>query len=217
MKKRVIAIVVMVALVMSMVACGSTQAQPVQESTPATKTETAAEPAEETKVETPVVTEEPKAEESEVKEEPAAEVSVEPVEEESDIIDGIDFSSYNNEGEYENLDAIIKEQNYDSLKAVVIDGEEQVVRNILSDGDSIVIEAREFCILRYYAPKEVSRLEQIGPGACADFSSDKEFSALAIWDSVTLPLEKGENVPIGIKVTYADGSEETLELNATIK
>ncbi len=213
MKKRVIAIVVMVALVISMVACGSTQAQPVQESTPAPKAETAAEPAEETKVETPVVTEEPKAEESEIKKEPAAES----VEENSDIIDGIDFSSYNNEGEYKKLDAIIKEQNYDSLKAVVVDGKEQVVRNILSDGDSIVIEAREFCILRYYAPKEVSRLEQIGPGACADFSSDKEFSALAIWDSVTLPLEKGENVSIGIKVTYADGSEETLELNATIK
>lgn len=207
MKKKVIAIVVMVALVMSLVACNSTQAQPVQESTLAPKTETAAKSVEETKVETPAVTEEPKAEE------PAAES----VEENSDIIDGIDFASYNNEGKYENLDAIIKEQNYDSLKAVVVDGEEQVVRNILSDGDSIVIEAREFCILRYYAPKEVSRLEQIGPGAFGDVSSLKSSVAVAIWDSVTLPLEKGENVSIGIKVTYADGTEETLELNATIK
>ena len=117
MKKKVIAIVVMVALVMSIVACSSTQAQPVQESTPAPKTETAAKSVEETKVETPAVTEEPKVEEPEVKEEPVAE----PVTEETpSIIDGIDFTLY--DGTQESLETIIKEQvTYDTLKAFVCD------------------------------------------------------------------------------------------------
>ncbi len=222
MKKRVIAIVVMVALVMSMVACGSTQAQPVQESTPVPKTETAAKSAEETKVETPAVAEEPKVEtstEAEVKEEPVAEATTEPaVEENSDIIEGIDFSAFN-KGEADDVDDIIREQAaFDSLKAVVIDDDKHVVKGILSDGDSIVVNVgKDWYYIRYYAPKEVERLEKIGPHPFADYSSLKSSVCVAQWDSIVIPIEKGENVPLGLKVKYEDGTEESLTLNATFK
>ena len=214
MKQKLLAIVVITSLVMSMVACGSTQAQPVQESTSELKAEAKVSPAEEPNVETPSVTAEPKVEEPKEKEESVTEPTTETTEI-SDIINGIDFSSFNS-GESD-LDTIIEEQvTYDTLIVIWMDEKEHIVKGMLSDGDSLVVDwHKDTCRLRYYAPKDWERVEQIGEGAF--FPAMKSSKSVADWVSYVIPLETGDNIPLGVNVTYKDGTEESLTLNATIK
>lgn len=205
MKKKVIAIVVMVALVMSMVACGSTQAQPVQESTPAPKTETAVKPAEETKVETPVVAEEPKVEESEVKEEPA---------ENENVVGGIDFTDNKKYGT-PNIEIINKKANFDEPKVIVASNYamlDETVEAVLSSGESVTCDSQKGTyVFYYYVPKTVSQIKRTDDGINDLLYEHKSVVAARICD------KKCENTPYEITVTYEDGTEETITVYVTMK
>ena len=207
MKKRVIAIVVMVVLVMSMVACGSTQAQPVQESTPATKTETAAESAEETKEETPAEEHtHPSADE-------LMEAAMAETEKSSVVIDGIDFSS----AKQHSYEQIISEQaKYDTLKVFVVRDVygEYEIETVLSDGDSLICDDAGTYQFIFYTPRTINKAVQesernMDGGFVTDFTTHENVAAYGFL------TKQCDNIPVGITVRYEDGTEESITIYVT--
>lgn len=206
MKKRVIAIVVMVALVMSMVACGSTQAQPVQESTPATKTETAAKSAEETKAETPAeVSTHPSADE-------LMEAAIAETEKSSVVIDGIDFSS----AKLDSYEQIISEQaKYDTLKVFVVRDVygEYEIETVLSDGDSLICDDAGTYEFIFYTPRTINKAVQESERNMDAFAA--EFTTYENLAASGFLTKQCDNIPIGITVRYEDGTEESITIYVT--
>lgn len=206
MKKRVIAIVVMVALVMSMVACGSTQAQPVQESTPAPKTETAVKPAEETKVETPAE-EHTHPSDDELFAAATSEKSSEYV------IDGVDFKEHE---EYNTpYESIIEEQaEFDAERVFVVRdayGKDDI-EAILSNGDSLTCAGEGVYYFIFYSPKNVTKTVQVEQNMerfVGKVSEEEKIIARGYFD------QTGDSIPVGIEITYEDGAEETFTIYVT--
>ncbi len=197
MKKRVIAIVVMVVLVTSLVACSST---------PASKTETAAKSAEETKVETP----------AEVHTHPSDdelyEAAIAATEEPSVVIDGIDFSS----AKQHSYEQIISEQaKYDTLKVFVVRDVygEYEIETVLSDGDSLICDDAGTYEFIFYTPRTINKAVQESERNMEGYSFIFEtYENLAASGLLT---KKCDNIPIGITVRYEDGTEESITIYVT--
>lgn len=197
MKKKVIAIVVMVVLVMSLVACGST---------PASKTETAAESAEETKVETP----------AEEHTHPSAhelyEAAMADTEESSVVIDGIDFSS----AKLHSYEQIISEQaKYDTLKVFVVRDVygEYEIETVLSDGDSLICDDAGTYEFIFYTPRTINKAVQESERNMEGFVS--EFTTYENVAASGCLTKQCDNIPIGITVRYEDGTEESITIYVT--
>ena len=188
MKKRFFSIIIVLAMVVSLVACGKTQAQPETTTTPAPKVE---EPKEEPAQ--PVV--------EETKEEPETVAVENPY-----VIDGVDYTAYYN-GEF--LTTIIEEKvEYDTLKVYIIN--EGQIYGIMSDGDTVEIEEKhDPYIFIYYSPKPVVKIETIGETSTF-VESNKDYKK-TIGQGYYYPGEKGNKV--GIKVTYEDGTEDSIVIN----
>ena len=209
MKKKVIAIVVMVALVMSLVACSSTQAQPVQESTPAPKTETAAKSVEETKV---AVTEEPKAEEPEIKEEHAAEASTETVVvDDTNIVSGIDCTAYNqSQRTMIDLWDFVDSGDWDDFM-VFVDGDNGI-EAVLVDGDTFKMEEGNKYSFVYYVPKPITSVNKVIEGYYPEFQYTFREHAVLHDTNDYSNLQKDESKSVEVDVVYEDGTEGAIHI-----
>ena len=157
---------------------------------------------------------EPTEEVVEVTEEPTPEV----VEENPNIIDGIDFTKFNNSQEsiYEAID---RQATYDTMRIVAVTNQKAV--GILKNGDYITQEENEsnsgysFFV---YAPKTVVNVEEI-IGEKTRFSSQSDLeidpSSKIIGSCRIKRSETGKDLECGIRVTYEDGSEETIIIYVT--
>lgn len=204
MKKKVIAIVVMVALVMSMVACGSTQAQP-ETVAPAPKVEQSKEE--------PVV-------EKEVEEPSSDPFAPENLfadmenDDNSNVVDGIDYREFYNGVP---ITRVITEQaTYNTLKVIVTSGyggKNETVEMTLSDGDSLLMESEKGdYAMYYYSPKKVTHVEKLERNDEYLIDMSEDGGAVVAAGTIT---KKGENVPTGIKVTYEDGTEDSITIYVT--
>ena len=211
MKKTNKLFAIMMAAVMAipMVACESNVEPATPVATTAEVTE-APEPTEE--VVEPEVTEAPEPTEEVVEPEPTEE----PVSDNPNIIDGIDFSAWY-DGEVETSFDIIDEQaDYDSLRIFITAKGKAYA--ILADGESFTQEEEVgHYTLLIYAPKPVTKVEAIGEhymifgkkgiGAPDDSKIvdggdiDPDFTAT--------------DYECGAKVTYEDGTEETIKVYIT--
>ena len=182
MKRRVFAIMLVSTMALAISACGKTQNQ--SESN---------------------ITSDQKAEESiaeEVKEEPET-----VVEENPNIIDGVDYTPYY-DGQVALEDIFERQVTYDSLRIFVFDTGK--IYGVMSDGETIEFEDRkEAYVFTYYSPKPVTKVESIGEvGYFQDFHEQyKKLPAQGYYH----PGEKGNKV--GIKVTYEDGTEDSIVVN----
>ena len=213
-KKIIVTLILATVMVLLMVACeGSADTAGTTD-----PVEAIAEPTEEVVEATEVAEPTEEVEVTEVTEEPTPEV----VENNPDVIDGIDFTDYHN---YENkLDETIDSQaDYDSMRAIAITSHR--VYAILKDGDSFKEdeETRQFedggsYGFFVYAPKEIVDITFIG-GENIHFISQSDLGceksskikgAFGIPDEIT-----GTDIECGAKVVYEDGSEETLTIYVT--
>ena len=204
MKKTTKFFTVMLAamLVMPMVAC-EPEADPT---TPAPTTEvTEVQPTEEPVVE-PEVTEEPAPTEEVVE----PEVTEEVVEDNPNVIDGIDFTEFN-EGDASFFDIMENYPNNDNLKLIALS--DKRVEAILEDGDSIIQEKDngEYTFF-FYTSKDVKSVYKIGgKDVSADIAEYPNIRGYCfVKDEVT-----GTDIECGATVTYEDGTEESITIYVT--
>ena len=131
------------------------------------------------------------------------------------IIDGINFGGFYNHTTAESIYDIIEEKaDYDSLKVFAFTKDGPLT--ILSDGDSLIQdEQNEDYIYTYYSPKPISDVKRIREGAYVE-TFDRIYNLyphVAAFEK-TYDL-KGDNVPMGVKVTYEDGTEDSITIYVT--
>ncbi|MBO4900793.1 MAG: hypothetical protein J5509_10950 [Lachnospiraceae bacterium] len=208
MKKKVFAIMLVVTMALAMVACGQTQAQP--EAT--TTSEPQVEEQKEEPESQPVV--------EEVKEEPVQE---EPVKEESEkaeevaadnpnVIDGVDCTAFN---QGMNILDFVDTVDCDTMRVFV--RTDNGIEAVLSDGDSIEMkEENGQYLFIYYSPKPVTSVERIGDeGYFPDFMIVyRAYMGHTIVNDHT-EYEAGEDITVGAKVVYEDGTEDSITIHLT--
>ncbi len=211
-KKLLVTLMLAAIMVMPLVACEGNVEPATPVATTAEVTE-APEPTEE--VVEPEVTEAPEPTEEPVVE---PEPTEEPISEDPNIIDGIDFTEFNNQyheepdGDFIYVwDVMHQQAKYDNLRIVVIS--DAKAEAILADGDSIVQEEENGSYnLFIYRPKKIVSMEKIG--------GDEVELIETTYPSIAGMLEigyevTGTDIEAGVKVTYEDGTQESITIYVT--
>lgn len=221
MKRRFFTAVFAVVMAISLAACGSSEVQQAQEDTDSPKTETVNESSDDSST---------NSENSEKHEGSLKDIEAElaRLEEESakereerekeNTVDGINYREFYNGVP---ITQVITEQaTYDTLKVIVTSGygagagAQETVEMTLSDGDSLTMDSEKgIYALYYYAPQKVTHLEKVEPNKeyffdMSDYSDNKVVAAGTV-------KGKAENAPFGIKVTYEDGTEDSITIYVT--
>ena len=156
----------------------------------------------------------PASQESSAVEETAS--SAEAVADNPNIIDGIDFTSYNNSEVP--MYVLIKRQNvkFDKLTAIVTihrdENNESMSKAvcILHDGDSYVGKVASKITIFFFGPKKIEKIES---------SDSKNFSASMTKtgdEAKSSVFDGGDNVDVTYVVTYDDGTEESITICFTV-
>ena len=207
--KMFLTIIMVAVFAIPMVACESNG-----EPTPVAEPVSVAEPTEE-----PTVEAEP-TEEPTVEAEPTEEPTVE-VEENPNVIDGYDFTDYNEENRSENYDKVVDSMDYDSVRFIIhrVQDYQHKVVGILSDGDNYNMAIGEEMIdyLYFYFPKEPAKVEV--DGMCGyetdtptylyiqEEKGNKGYSANVRDRSILT-----DGYELTGHVVYTDGTEETIKV-----
>ncbi len=219
--KRTRCLVVLMALIMAlaMVACGSEQGNNLEENTSSHSNRDDDE--NEVEVEDPEPDEKPEVTKPEDPEPEVVEPEPEPepvVEDDPNVIDGIDFSGYNN-GQ-ERLYVPVLNMTYDSLRVLVLADDHAVA--ILKDGESFEMQDEDvYYIYEIFVPKEASEVEyseSVHSGKNNLFTETEDeiaFSKVMPFNFRLLEDTSGENMEYTISVKYVDGTEETITLYIT--
>lgn len=213
-KKLLVTIMLAAIMVMPLVACEGN----VEPATPVATAEVTEAPEPTEEVVEPEVTEETAPTEEVVE----PEVTEEVVEDNPNVIDGIDFTDmYNKQAPLE--DVIDKQAKYDTMRIFAVSGGH--VYAILQDGDYFTqdeenINNSTFGYYSYfiYAPKKIVNIEKIGGNDISFYTqSDLEIdSSSKVVGSCGVRYEStGTDLECGAKVTYEDGTEETITIFVT--
>ena len=205
MMKKVLSMILAASTVLLTVACGQTQSQPEAVSAPEATveeavTETSKDPMELT---------------------PEDFIPKDSEKDDTYVVGGIDFKAHYSYGK--DIMQIIDEQaDYDTLKANCCSnyGKDEAVETVLSDGDSLEYDKEKgIYVIYYYAPKTVTSVEELGgrPESYAESFHDQHDYNTKVVAGQTYKRTSGENLPIGITVTYEDGTEESITLYVTTK
>ena len=218
MKKTNKLFVVIMAAVMAipMVACESNVE--VTPTPAATTTEvTEAQPTEESVVE-PEVTEVPETTEEVTEVTEAPEPTEEPVvSDDPNVIDGYDFTDFNEKNSDANYDKVVDSMEYDTIKFIIHHYEEtRQVIGILSNGDKYYVpvdDADNYCFY-FYFPKEVLTVEADGMDTYNEttqtylyIQGGKNGYSANIRDTSIITEDGYE---LTGHVVYTDGTEETI-------
>ena len=214
--KRILVVLLLTVMAMSMVGCEG-QTKPEVQNAPTEETVVETEVTEETVVEEPGGAEETVVE-TEAPEEPTEMPTEDGVEDNPNVIDGIDFTEFNKqyheekEGDYIYVwDVMHQQAKYDNLRIVVIS--DAKAEAILADGDSIVQEEENGSYnLFIYRPKKIVSMEKIG--------GDEVELIETTYPSIAGMLEigyevTGTDIEAGVKVTYEDGTQESITIYVT--
>lgn len=212
LSNKFFAIIAMVILTVLAVACESkepTTPEPTTEVTEVTEV-----PTEE--VAEPKVTEESAPTEEVIEPEPTEE----PVSDNPNIVDGYDFTDYNEDNSDESYDKVVDSMTYDSVKFIVhrlgdYENWEHTITEILSDGDDFYWpnDGKDY-FFYFYFPKDIKTVEVDGmdsyefntPTYLYDQGTKNGYSANV--RSRGIITENGYNLTG--HVVYTDGTEETI-------
>ena len=210
MKKinKFLAVMLAAIMVMPMVACEGNE--PTTPAPTTEVTEVTEAPTEE--VVEPEVTETP---------EPTEEVVVEPTEEpvvgDPNIVDGYDFTDFNEDNSDENYDKVVDSMTYDSVKFIIhrVEYYQHSITGILSDGDKYYVPNDGAAYYYYfYFPKAIKTVEVDGmseymsdtPTYLYDQEGKNGYSANVRDDSIITE----DGYELTGHVVYTDGTEETI-------
>lgn len=135
------------------------------------------------------------------------------------IIDGIDFTEYNN-GEAP-INKPVATMNYDTIRVVASTehGREGLACAILADGDSFTMEPEKIYWYVIYLPKKAEAVEKLNPdnidylGAPMEYVSDDGVKYDGLFGFALNREVTGEDVEVGFLFKYTDGTEESITMH----
>ena len=162
--KRTRYLVILMALIMAlaMVACGSEQGNKLEENTSSHSNRDDDE--NEVEVEDPEPDEKPEVTKPEDPEPEVVEPEPEPVvEDDPNVIEDVDFTAFNEDGDREKLAEILNTMDLDGLRLIVLkyshEARIELVDDVLEDGESYGCDKpAEYYVFALYQPKEIQNI-----------------------------------------------------------
>ena len=223
--RKYLALLMAAIMVFSMVACDSDTGSESQGSSNRNDEQTVTQVAEEKPtaedpkpdVEEPEVTQPDKPDPEEKDPEPV-------VEDNPNIIEDVDFTAFNEDGDREKLAEILNTMDLDGLRLIVLkyshEAKIELVDDVLEDGESYGCDKpAEYYVFALYQPKEIQNIavDEANMGYAHNVHNGYKYGRVYYIIISNLDILTADGYDMSVTATYSDGSEETITVTLYAK